>query len=157
SLIPGLSQLVAASPFLITTVIVLNALANLSLAHWIALRRATSYGKIQITRIVVFVGSAIAFVELRADASSILYAYLAGCVVVVAWLLSSEWRPWQAQPSLSSARKLYSYGWPLMLNATSAIVVAYLSRLILDRYSDLATVGVYGLFLMLTLQLNGLW
>ena len=44
-----------------------------------------------------------------------------------------------------------------MLYCVLGVVVTYFGRLLLDRYTDLANLGVYSFFLMLTLQVNGLW
>jgi O-antigen/teichoic acid export membrane protein len=54
-------------------------------------------------------------------------------------------------------KNLASYSFPLMLYSVLGIIVSYFSRLLLDKYTDLATLGVYSFFLMLTLQINGLW
>jgi O-antigen/teichoic acid export membrane protein len=54
-------------------------------------------------------------------------------------------------------RDMLSYGFPMMLYGATGIVMAYFGRIALNASTNLATLGVYSFFLMITLQVSGLW
>ena len=59
--------------------------------------------------------------------------------------------------SLTVAKELTSYAFPLMLYITIGITINYFGRIVLERYVSLQALGIYSFFLIFTLQVNGLW
>jgi O-antigen/teichoic acid export membrane protein len=45
----------------------------------------------------------------------------------------------------------------MMLYSTFGTIVMYIGRIFLDRQASLSTLGIYGFFLVITLQVNALW
>ncbi len=157
-LISGLGGFLAGYRVIVGLMVVTNAAANLAFAHYIALRRAASYVRLQVVKTASFTVLALVLVRVGSGVTGLFQAFLASSFLVAVVFVAGERHAW-SQVAVSSrvATQMGRYALPLMLYSTSGVLMAYFSRLLLDRVGGLNTVGVYGLFLILTLQVNGLW
>lgn len=157
-LIPSVSDLLKTNLFLIAGVIFTNTLANFALVHYSALRKASTYGKLQFFKVVLFFSLSLLFVHFGYGIPGILFAFFVSSLVVALFFFTCEYETVSVKTVTPYLLKdILIYGFPLLLYSGSNVIVSYFGRLLLDRYTDLATLGVYSFFLSLTLQMNGLW
>lgn len=156
--IPGLSNLLADNVFLFLAIIFTNSLANLTLVHYTTLKQASSYAKLQWFKITCFVLLSLIFAYNGFGIFGLFYALLVSSLILVILFIIRE-RAALSMKLISgqTMKEIISYGAPLMLYSSSGIVSVYFSRILLDRYNDLSTLGVYTFFLTLSLQINGGW
>ena len=156
--IPGLSNILEENLLLFLGIIFTNSITNFALIHYTALKKAVSYAKLQLFKILFFFVLSLVLVYFGFGISGVFYALLFSSLPVAILFLINERKMVSFQIiSPQIMKSITSYGFPLMLYSILGVVVIYFSRLLLDRYTDLATLGVYSFFLMLTLQINGLW
>jgi O-antigen/teichoic acid export membrane protein len=158
ALIPSVSDLLKGNLFLIAGVILTNTLANFALVHYSALRKAFTYAKLQFIKIVAFFSLSILLVRFGYGIPGILFAFFVSSLLVALFFFAGEYKTVSIKTITPRLLKdILIYGFPLLLYSGSNVIVSYFGRLLLDRYADLATLGVYSFFLSLTLQMNGLW
>jgi len=157
-LIPGLSNILGKNLFLFGALIFTNSLANFALYHYTALKKAVSFAKLHLAKIISFAFLALIFVQFDFGVIGVFYALLISSLLIAILFLIRERKIISFQMvSFQITKNMTSYAFPLMLYSAFGITVLYFSRLLLGRYTDLTTLGVYSFFLMLTLQANGLW
>lgn len=156
-LIPGLHAFLDHHLLLTAAVIIATSMANFSLAHYTALRKALSYSTLVFSKTLLFCGLAALLVYLGFGVPGILYGLLlsSSAIVIFFFFTEIDFSRLSMEPRLIG--EMASYGFPLLLYAASNVIAAYFGRILLDRYTDLATLGIYSFFLTLTLQINGLW
>lgn len=156
--IPGLSNILEENLFLFLAIIFTNSIVNFAIAHYTALKKAISYAKLQLLKISFFCFFSLIVVYFGFGILGIFYALLFSSLLVAILFLNDERKMLSLRViSFQTMKDITSYGFPLMLYTSLGVVMVYFSRLLLDRYTDLTTLGVYSFFLMLTLQVNGLW
>jgi len=158
ALIPSVADILKGNLFLMAGVISTNTLANFALVHYSALRKASTYAKLQFIKLFLFFSLSLFFVHFGYSIPGILYAYFVSSLVVALFFFTGEYKTVSVKTVAPRLLKdMLFYGFPLLLYSGSNIIVSYFGRLLLDRYTDLATLGIYSFFLSLTLQINGLW
>jgi O-antigen/teichoic acid export membrane protein len=156
NVMPSLSVIFSRPLFL--SIILANTLANFAFAHYSALKKAALYGKLQLFRIGSLFVLSTTFVLLGRGLQGVLEATLASSLCTAAVLFRKEGRHLrQALLSRPVATDILAYGLPLMLYSVFGVIVAYFSRVLLERSGNLVTLGVYSFFLVLAMQVNGLW
>ena len=156
--IPGLSNILEENLFLFLAIIFTNSIVNFAIAHYTALKKAILYAKLQLLKLSFFCFFSLIVVYFGFGILGIFYALLFSSLLVVILFLNDERKMLSLRViSFQTMKDITSYGFPLMLYTSLGVVMVYFSRLLLDRYTDLTTLGVYSFFLMLTLQVNGLW
>lgn len=158
SVIPDISTVIYSTSGLIIVLIPVYAAANLALVHYTAMRRAGDYAVVNLIKTAVFFGLSAVLVRAGSGIHGLLLALIISCLTVFAIFLVREWRL-VSTSSVSAAviKDELLYGLPLMLYAVIGVAVLYAGRILLGRYSDLASLGVYSFFLALVLQANGIW
>jgi len=156
--IPGLSNILEENLLLFGAVIFVNSVANFALVHYTALKKAISYAKLNLLKILFFCVFSLILIYFGFGILGVFYSLLFSSLLVAILFVVNERKIVSFQVvSPQIMKNITSYGFPLMLYSFLGVIVVYFSRLLLDRYTDLATLGVYSFFLMLTLQVNGLW
>ena len=156
--IPGLSNILEENLFLFLAIIFTNSIVNFAIAHYTALKKAILYAKLQLLKLSFFCFFSLIVVYFGFGILGIFYALLFSSLLVAILFLNDERKMLSLRViSFQTMKDITSYGFPLMLYTSLGVVMVYFSRLLLDRYTDLTTLGVYSFFLMLTLQINGLW
>lgn len=139
-------------------IIFVNAIANLVLVHYSALKEAVKYTRIQFLKIFTFSGLSLIFCMMHLGVLGIIIALLCSCVVIIAlYLPKRSFSIFVKIPSKKLMRETLSYGVPLMLYSIVGVLSLYASRLYLQQYLGMATMGIFGFFLTITLQINGFW
>jgi len=157
-LIPGLSTILEENLFLFGALIFANSLANFALYHYTALKKAVSFAKLHLAKIISFVFLALMFVQFNFGIIGVFYAlFISSLLSAILFLIREKKIISFQMASFQTTKNMTFYAFPLMLYSAFGIIVLYFSRLLLGRYTDLTTLGVYSFFLMLTLQANGLW
>lgn len=157
-IIPGLSNILEKNLFLFGVVIFANSLANFGLYHYTALKKAVSFAKLHLSKIILFAFLSLVFVQLGLGIIGVFYAlFISSFLIAILFLIQERKIISFQMTSLRITKNITSYGFPLMLYGAFGVVTIYFSRLLLDRYTNLATLGVYSFFLILTLQVDGLW
>jgi O-antigen/teichoic acid export membrane protein len=157
-LLPSISNFLYAHLFLFLAIIVFNTITNFSLAHYAALKKAASYAKIQFVKIILFCLFSFLFVYFNFGIIGVFFALLISSVITALIFIFNVRKMISLKfSSYLMIKNMVSYGFPLALYSVVGTIVVYSSRILLERYTDLKTLGVYSFFLMLTLQVNGLW
>jgi len=156
--IPGLSDILKENLFLFVAVIFSVPIGNFFLTHYIALKKALSYVKLNVFQTVLFVILSFILVKIGMGIVGVIYSYFISYFLIVVIFLLKE-RKLLSFKLISSKiiKKLTSYGIPLMIYGAIGIFIGYFSRILLDKYTTLEVVGIYGFFLIITSQVNGLW
>jgi len=156
--LPDVSGLLEDHLFLVSCTIVANTIANFVLVHYAALKNAVSYSLLQFIKIFFLFSLSIALVIAGFGVPGILYAlFLSSSVVaLVSFVRERKTKPF-GTTRVPILKDLAAYGFPLFLLSISNVFVTYFSRILLDMYTSLATLGIFSFFLSLTIQINGLW
>lgn len=156
--VPGLSNILEENLPLFGAIILANSATNFALVHYMALKKALFYAKFQLLKTLFFFFISLILVYSGLGILGVFYAMLGSSLLIVALFIVNEKKIISFRTiSPQIAKNMISYSFPLVTCAALGIVSGYFGRLLLDRYTDLATLGVYSFFLMLTLQINGLW
>jgi len=143
-IIPGLSTILEENLFLFGALIFTNSLANFALYHYTALKKAVSFAKLHLAKIISFAFLALIFVQFSFGIIGVFYALFISSLLIAILFLIRERKIISFQmASFQVTRNIISYGSPLMLYGVFGLITTYFSRLLLDRYTDLATLGVY--------------
>jgi len=158
NIIPSIGNVILENLVLLSSLIFVNSFFNFILAHYTALKKAGDYARLQFLKTLIFSISAIVLVRLGHGISGAFYALFFSFLPFLFFFLIKE-KGLFSRGSISPvvAKTIISYSFPLMLYAIFGVLISYFSRLLLGEYTDLTTLGVYSFFLMLTLQINGLW
>lgn len=156
--IPGLSNILEENIFLFSAIIFANSVANFAFVHYAAVKKAIFYTKLQLVKVLFFCSLSLILVYLGFSILGVFYASLFSSLLIGIIFLIQERKLISHQfISQKTIKNMTSYGFPLMVYAVLGVIVTYFGRLLLDKYTNLTTLGVYNFFLMLTLQINGLW
>lgn len=156
--IPGLASILKSNLLLFAGLIFVNSLVTLFFAHYVTLKKASVYGKLQTVKTVLFFLLGLLFVKAGLGAIGIFYSLFISSLFVIFYFILKERKIVESKfLSPRIMKGLLSFGLPLLLYNILGVASAYVSRLLLDRYTDLATLGIYSFFLALILQVNGLW
>jgi len=156
--ISGMSDILEKNLFLFLAIIFVDSIANLGLVHYSALKKAIIYTKLQLFKVLSFCVLSFILIYFGLGILGLFYALLFSSLLAATMFLNNERKIISFQIiSPQIIRKMISYGFPLMLYGFMGVIIMYFSRILLGRYADLATLGVYSFFLTLTLQVNGLW
>ncbi len=150
-----LSKNIVSLYFLVIT----SSLYNLALVHYSALRRATSYAKISLSQTLIFFILSLLFLFLNFKILGVFYALIISYFFPASIFLLKEIRI-SRLPGIFSVRiikSMINYGLPMMLYSVLGVVVVYIGRIFLDKYTTLSILGVYSFFLTITMQVNALW
>lgn len=157
-IIQGVETTAAHQRLLLALIIVVNTLVNFILVHYTALKLATQYAQLNLLKISIWFVLAILLSKMGFGVWGVLAALMIACAVVVAlFFILQRTQISFYKRSSTVTKELFAYGFPLMLYGVVGVVVVYFSRIVLGRYTDLTTLGIYSFFLTLTLQVNGLW
>ncbi len=158
SLIPGLANILVENLLLFSAIIFTNSIINFALIHYAALKKIFCYGRIQLLKVLFFCSFSFILVHSSLDILGVFFALLLSSLLPALLFIKSEAKRVSFHfISFPVIKNISSYAFPLMLKAVFGILTLYFSRILLDRYSDLSALGIYSFFLMLTLQVNGLW
>lgn len=147
-------------PFLILAVVATNLICNLYQSAQVAAREAKVYAIFQFVRSLAYflIGIVMLAVMGKVAVAVISAAMLSS---LVALSLLPKLRGMQAisfmEGALAETKRLFAYGFPLMLYALFGVGVAYTQRLLVNHYIDIVALGIYGFFTVIALQANGLW
>lgn len=155
-LIGGLSNILDENMAFFAVMISANAAANIILVHYAALKEAWFYAQCQFFKTLFFFLASLALIHAGFGILGVFYALLFSAFLVMAIFIVRDGAKQAFSFSPSLIREVVHYGYPLMLYGLSNVVITYFSRLLLDRYTDLSTLGIYTFFLTLVLQINGL-
>jgi O-antigen/teichoic acid export membrane protein len=158
NIIPSISDILFENIVLLSALIFVNSFFNFILAHNTALKKASTYAKSQLFKTLIFVVFAITFVRFDLGIWGVFFAlFLSLLPFIFIFIIRENKQISCNELSFSKTKEIITYGFPLMLYAIFGVLISYFGRLFLDKYTDLATLGVYSFFLMLTLQVSGLW
>jgi len=156
--ITGLSDILERRFFLLSTIIFINSLVSLVFVHYSALRKAGMYTGFQLLRALCFSFFSLLLVYMGLGILGVFYAFLFSSMLIVGLFLISEKKTISLSfVSSQTIKNLTSYSFPLMLYSSFGVLALYFSRILLNKYTDLASMGIYSFFLTLTLQINGMW
>lgn len=147
-------------PFLILSVVVANLVSNLYQSAQVAGREAKSYAIFQFVRSSAYFLLGYTFlVMMERTAVAVISATLLSSLVALSLLPKLRGSPaiLPMTSALIEARRMFSYGVPLMLYALLGVGVAYTQRLLVNHHIDIIALGIYGFFTVIALQVNGLW
>jgi O-antigen/teichoic acid export membrane protein len=157
-LIPGLSTILIKNIFLLSTLVFFSALYNFSLVHYSAQKKVKSFGQISILQTILFFIMSLLFLSAGFKILGIFYALLISYSISALLFLFKEFKNISFNLfSIKTVKLILQYGSPMMIYSVFGIFVAYIARIFLDRYVGLSTLGIYSFFLMITLQINGVW
>lgn len=151
---------VSAHYVLVIVAVAANILWCLYQSYQVAAQQAREYAAFQFVRAVVYLALGIGgLVFLKHDASVVLVAAAASSLAVLAFFMRGKKRPaWPDNPFVMSGfGPILIYGLPLMLNSILGVGSNYTQRLVIDQYADISTLGVYGFFAAIAIQVNGFW
>jgi O-antigen/teichoic acid export membrane protein len=156
--IPGLAGVIHGHFALLIMIIIANSCANLSFIHFSALKRAMTHGKLLILRFLAFFVCSLILVWRGFGAAGLLYSQLCSLVLVSLIFIRKEGASiTHKEYCPESLKEVAAYSFPLMLYAVFGVFITYFSRILLDRFTNLSTLGVYSFFLTFVLQINGMW
>ncbi|MCK4781636.1 oligosaccharide flippase family protein [Candidatus Parcubacteria bacterium] len=156
--ISGLSNILEENLFLFLAIIFTNSLFNFILVHYAALKKVISYARFQTLKVLSFCFFSLVLVYFGFGILGIFSALLFSSLLIIVLFLIKERRIISFRiSSFEGVKNITSYAFPLMLHSSLVIIILYFSRILLDKYTDLVTLGVYSFFLLLVLQVNGLW
>lgn len=156
--VPELSDFMAGQRILILISIFSNTLANFIFSHYTSMKLAPMYAWMQLFRTMTFAGLSLFFVSGGSGIEGIFLALICSSLTLVVIFLVNERRNILGR-SVSGRlmRDMLSYGFPMMLYGATGIVITYFGRIALNASTNLATLGIYSFFLMITMQVSGLW
>jgi O-antigen/teichoic acid export membrane protein len=158
-LINTLGPVISRFFLLIILIYATNTATNFIFVHFSAEKKAKLYGQFQLLKTLAFFFLAMALIAVKPEIGSILNAFLLSSLLVIVAFGWKEGRGLFRTRLISRELqgKLLSYCYPLMIYSFVGIVASYFGRIMLDRYTNLVALGIYNFFLMLTLQVNGVW
>ena len=151
---------IAENFLLLTVAIAANVCWNIYQSFQIAGRRARPYAVTQVTRSLVNFCLCVCLVLIKPVAGSVIAATAITSILILVVLLNcniSKYNIQKYNSSKLSQKTMFSYGFPLMLYGLFGLATIYTQRLALDQYSNVAILGVFSFFHVITLQFNGLW
>ncbi|MFH0791977.1 MAG: oligosaccharide flippase family protein [bacterium] len=158
SIIPSIGNIIFENLILFSALIFVNSFFNFILAHYTALKKAGDYAKLQFLKTLIFSIFAITLIRLGYGILGVFCAlFFSFLPFLFLFLIKEKGLLSYGGISMAVTKKITFYGFPLMLYAAFGVLISYFSRLLLGGYADLATLGIYSFFLMLTLQVNGFW
>lgn len=157
-LLPGASQVLRSNLAVFSLIIFVNSFSNFSLAHYAALKKTFLFAKLQLLNSASFFVFAVIFVYQGMGISGIFYALLLSYLITIFLFILKEYSSFSpASLSPRIIKPVASYSLPLMFYTSLSVIIMYFSRIVLDRYASLTTLGVYSFFLMIALQADGAW
>jgi len=143
---------------LILLVILLNSLVNLFSFHYTALGQSAKYAKFQIGQSICFIiCSLLLIVKGFGFKGLILGRMISLLIPVVACFIEEKRFISMNGISKKVVFNLLEYGTPLTAATVIGVSGSYFGRFLLDRYTDLSTLGVYSFFLMITTNIHMLF
>lgn len=137
-----------------------NVAWSLYQSYQVAARQAREYAVFQLARavsyFVIVVGGLALFVR---EASVVVVAAAASSLGMLVLFMYSRKQfvlPRNANRT-EDIGKILSYGLPLMLNGALGVLLVYTQRLVTDHYANIYTLGIFGFFAAIVIQLNGFW
>jgi PST family polysaccharide transporter len=156
-LLGNISGLLNSNIIFFSLLIISNALINIILANYSALRESLFYGKMQILKTLLFTIFSLILIYIHKDILSVFFAmFLSNSTIFLLFLIKEKNRIKLNNFSKILLKEVLFYSFPLMLYGILGILYMYLGRIILDHFSSLDTLGVYSFFLVIALQFNGL-
>lgn len=157
-LITGLSNFLKENFYLFLSIIFTTSIANIASIHYVTLKKTSFYSKLQLLKILLLSLTSFSLVYFGFGIQGVFFAHLLSTLAVAILFIMKE-RKCMSMRFVSPRvlKNITNYGFPLMLKASLGILVVYFGRILLDRYTNLATLGVYSFFLMFTLEINKLW
>ncbi|NTV49350.1 MAG: oligosaccharide flippase family protein [Geobacteraceae bacterium] len=151
---------VVAHYVLVLIAVAANVLWSLYQSYQVAARQAREYAIFQLVRAVVYLGLGIGgLVFFAQDASVVLMAAATASLGVLVLFTCRKNRPvLLGNPfHITGFGQMINYGLPLMLNSVLGVSASYTQRLVIDHYADISTLGLFGFFAAIAIQLNGFW
>lgn len=157
-IIPELRPFFESHSLLILSIVIASSFANLILVHYSSLKKSLMYAILLLLRTASFCLASAILVKIGWGLEGVVCSLLISAVAVILVYAVKE-RNLIVPDSVSGAAvwELLAYGSPLMAYSLFAVVVTYFGRVMLNNVADLATLGIYNLFFMITLQINGVW
>jgi O-antigen/teichoic acid export membrane protein len=145
---------------LVLVAVAANVVWNLYQSYQVAAKQAREYGVFQVVRAVAYLAFAFGAFALFAQEAATLVGVMAFSSLAVlalfvrrARLPSLAGNPFRGERTVQMVR----YGLPLMVYSLLGVAVVYTQRLVVDHYTDVSVLGVFGFFTVIAIQLNGLW
>jgi len=139
-------------------VAIVAAVANTTLAHYIASHEAGRFGWLNTLRSLLLAAGYVLGAWSGCGIYGLLVSQLVSGSTVIACFCFS--RPWQAQsfqPKRENIYALFAYGSPMLAYGIFATISDYSSRLVLESRVTLATIGVFQFYYQIVTQINGVW
>lgn len=139
-------------------VAIVSAVANTTLAHYIASHEAGRFGWLSTLRSVLLAGGYLLGAWSGYGLHGLLLSQLVASLIVIGCFGFT--RPWRVQtfrPERPDVRELFAYGSPMLVYGLFALISDYSSRLVLEGRVTLATIGIFQFYYQITTQINGVW
>lgn len=144
--------------FCLPIVIFLNSLISLGFAHFTAKKEPKKYLLIQLLKVILFIICSAIFVLLKLDKIGLVTSnYIAIFISFLFLFIKLKPEIKFNTPSFKIDFTLIRYGIPLMIYGFVGVFTLYASRIMLESKLGLKIMGVYSFFLVISLQINGLW
>ena len=157
---PGISEIVYsnANYWFILFIILLNMTMNLVLSHFAALGMTRNYTIITIFNSVLFISISLVTIQLGYGFSGLLFSRIISLLVPLGFFIQPELRGVSLNlVSYPILKELILYSCPLVISVTIGVFSSNLGRLLLDKYTNLTTLGVYGFYFMIATNIHMLW
>jgi O-antigen/teichoic acid export membrane protein len=157
---PGISEIVNSNTnyVFILFIIAFNMIMNLSLSHFAALGMTSNYTRILIFNNILFISVSLIAIQLGYGFSGLLFSRMVSLLVPLGFFIQPELRGLSMNLiSYPILKELLSYSCPLIIAVTIGVFSSNLGRLLLDKYTNLTTLGVYGFFFMIATNIHMLW
>lgn len=151
---------VSAHFVLVMVAVAANVAWSLYQSYQVVTRRAREYVAFQLVRAVAYLAIGIGGLAFFVREASVLVVAAAASslgVLVLFMYVRGQFVLPRSTIRTEDIGQTLSYGLPLMLNGALAVAVVYTQRLVVDHYADIYTLGIFGFFVGIAIQLNGFW
>jgi len=156
--IPGISGILNGNIFLFNSLILTSSIYNFALSHYSALKRTLLYAKVSLSQTILFFLFALLFLYIKLGILGIFYALFISYSIPALLFIFQEIKSLSFRFfSIKIIKSLLHYSIPMMLYSILGTIVMYAGRIFLDKYASISTLGVYGFFLIVMLQINAIW
>ena len=141
----------------IALVFLLNSFVNIFLIHLNAIKNAKLYVTLQFLKSFFFCLFTIILSKIGLGIDALLYSLIASMLIFLfLFFKKNSINYWSNNIDKKLIIKFIKYGLPLCAYSIMGVFSLYTSRLVIQKYMNLQSLGIYSFFLVLILQLNGL-
>ena len=157
-MLPSISVFLNSSIILFSLLVIASSFYNLALSHYSAFKKAFLYAKTSLLQTILFFSFSLLFLYFGFGILGIFYALFISYLIPTLLFILDEIKILSFRLfSIKIIKSLLHYSIPMMLYSTLGTVVMYIGRIFLDRYASLSTLGVFGFFLAMALQVAAIW